>query len=75
LGAIYPEHQWREPKQAKQRFYWKDINHQRQFFNQAALALDIQHPHDWYTVKIETLTKMGGHFIKKYYNSSVTRGT
>jgi hypothetical protein len=58
----------------KPRGHWKDIKHQRSFFDQLAAKLNIQKPEDWYTVHLVTVLKEGGSFVKEYYNGSIIKG-
>jgi hypothetical protein len=54
--------------------YWKDIQHQKQFFDHLAIKLNIQKPEDWSKVTTAKVLEEGGSFITDYYNSSVTKG-
>jgi len=53
LKAVYPDFNWAEPTAfAKQKAlgptYWRDLSHQREFFDKVALELgvkDVHHPH------------------------------
>jgi hypothetical protein len=73
LQANYPEHTeiWQVHRQ---RGYWKQIEHQRSFFEKMATKLNIQKPEDWLNVSKVTAAKEGGHFIHSIYNGSLLKG-
>jgi hypothetical protein len=75
LQAVYPEHKeiWKDV--LLQRGYWQDIVHQRKFFDQLAIKLQIQKPEDWYNVHWKTVVNEGGSFVARYYNASLVQGT
>jgi hypothetical protein len=79
MKSIYPEYSayWHgyTPRDHKPHAYWKDVRHQRQFFDQLASKLNIQRPEQWYTVKWDTILEAGGTFVSNYYKGSVTKGT
>jgi hypothetical protein len=70
LHGVYPEQTWTKPY----RGYWKDLNTQRSFFDDAAKALNITQPDDWYKVTVKQIFDLGGGFIAHYYNSSLITG-
>jgi hypothetical protein len=51
--------------------YWKDIDNQRRFLDNAFVKLKMQKPEDWYAVRIETILKMGGGWIFSIYGTLI----
>jgi hypothetical protein len=72
LQAVYPEYV--PVMTVKPHGYWKDIQNQKMFFDQLAIKWNIQNVEDWNKVTFEMALKEGGHFIGKYYNSSLQQG-
>jgi hypothetical protein len=72
---VYPEykHIWKSEKAPPGS--WKDVKLQRDFFDTLASKWNIQKPEDWNAVTTAMVMKEGGHFVKRYYNSSLIRGT
>jgi hypothetical protein len=74
LQACYPEHSWKEVKKLPQG-YWKDPKHQRLFFDQLAVKLNLKKPEEWLTLNIQTVMRHSGSwFIKTVYKGSLLQG-
>jgi hypothetical protein len=54
--------------------YWKDKSHQREFFDQLALKLNIKNPEEWHSILRKDVTLNGGQFIVDHYGGSVLKG-
>jgi hypothetical protein len=74
LCTVYPEHDWKQPKNAPSG-HWKEISNQKLFFDQLAPTLNIQSLEDWQSVNVKTVIEKGGWFITNYYNGSLIQGT
>jgi hypothetical protein len=62
-------------KEYKPYGYWKDIQNQKEFFDQLAVKYNVQKPEDWNKVTAEMALKEGGNFIIKYYHGSIRKGS
>jgi hypothetical protein len=70
LQAVYPDF-----VPTKYHGYWHDKKHQKAFFDQMAIKLNIKTPEDWNKVTTAVVKKEGGHFVSRFYNSSMIQGT
>jgi hypothetical protein len=75
LASVYPEHKWNATKTHKPSKYWKDINSQRNYFDNLAVKFRIHEPSDWYSMSTAVVKKMGGTFISRSYGGSLLKGT
>jgi hypothetical protein len=74
LKSVYPEYKWKEAKTVMPRGHWHDLNNQRTFFDQVANKLNITSPQGWENVTVKQVEKLGGTFVKHYYNGSLGKG-
>jgi hypothetical protein len=58
----------------KPAHYWDNVQNQRQFFDQAAIQLQIKEPKDWFQVKVNDIVQLGGVSLLKKYNKSLCKG-
>jgi hypothetical protein len=81
---IYPEHPWDVTKfkerkhhipEQYSRGYWINPDHQREFFDQLAVKLNIKKVEDWYTVSSGLVKKYGGHSLMAHYGGSISKGS
>jgi hypothetical protein len=70
LKAVYPDY----APTTKPRGYWRDKQHQKEFFDRLAVKWNIQKPEDWNKVTHKMLIKEGGNWINHSYNSSLQQG-
>jgi hypothetical protein len=54
--------------------YWRNIDHQRKFFDNLARKWNILEPKDWISIRAKDVIKEGGSFLSLYYKSSLLRG-
>src|SRR5262249_4485811 len=73
LMAIYPEHPWLFWKfeRKSQLSYWKDVHHQRAFFEYLAKQLDIKNMEDWYNVHAKKVSQLGGTVLMRIHDHSM----
>jgi hypothetical protein len=76
LATIYPEHSWNTSKFTQlPQGYWKDIHHQRTFFEQLANKLGITKPTDWYSItNMDIIAHGGSGLLSRYYGNSLRKG-
>eukprot|EP01114_Cavostelium_apophysatum_P020910 TRINITY_DN7146_c0_g1_i1.p1 TRINITY_DN7146_c0_g1~~TRINITY_DN7146_c0_g1_i1.p1 ORF type:complete len:487 (-),score=70.02 TRINITY_DN7146_c0_g1_i1:20-1480(-) len=77
LQSVYPEEIWSVhdfPNAHKvSHSYWKDLKNQRQFLDDLAAELHIQHPKDWGYVTRKIVEERGGLTLLSYCGDSLLR--
>jgi len=69
--SIYPERPWKLWKFLNiPKELWREIKHQRAFFEHLAQQFSIQHWEDWYRVKENDIRNSGGNHILDHYAGS-----
>jgi len=74
LCAIYPEHKWdlwKFPVVPKN--HWNMKSNQKQLFEYIKKELNVKSYEDWYTIKTQNVTKLGGTGVLAYYGDSLAR--
>jgi len=54
-------------KKKRPNGFWKDVNNQRLFMNEAMKKLELKELDDWYSISANRLTKIGGSSLLRQY--------